>query len=83
MEAGGGRGIVVGHAGKTGSTWPGVYVRAGYRLALAATGIGVFTYIESLPTYNYRLPILPRARARPAMPPCQIHEARVMLGGSA
>lgn len=26
--------------------------------------IGVFTYIESLPTYNYRLPILPRSRAR-------------------
>lgn len=30
-----------------------------YRLALAATGISVFTYIESLPTYNYRLLILP------------------------
>lgn len=36
-----------------------------YRLALAATGIGVFTYIESLPTYNYRLLILPPMLARP------------------
>lgn len=35
-----------------------------YRLALAATGIVVFTYIESLPTYNYRLPILPPVPAR-------------------
>lgn len=58
-----------------------------YRLALAATGIGVFTYIESLPTYNYRLLILPPMLARlcslDSVLLCQIHEPRVMLGGSA
>lgn len=52
--------------------------------------IGVFTYIESLPTYNYRLPILRWNSWLPACSPrllhepqCQIHEARVMLPRSA
>lgn len=49
---------------ETGSTWPSAYVHTGIAWPLRRTGIGVFTYIESLPTYNYRLPILPRIRAR-------------------
>lgn len=52
--------------------------------------IGVFTYIESLPTYNYRLPILPFELVVACSlgclldePRCQIHGARVMPAGSA
>lgn len=49
---------------ETGSTWPSAYVHTGIVWPLRRTGIGVFTYIESLPTYNYRLPILPQTRTR-------------------
>lgn len=52
--------------------------------------IGVFTYIESLPTYNYRLPILPFELVVACLlaclldePQCQIHEVRVMPPRSA
>lgn len=52
--------------------------------------IGVFTYIESLPTYNYRLPILPSELVVTCLfaclfdePQCQIHEVRVMPARSA
>ncbi|KAK1136995.1 hypothetical protein K0M31_001523 [Melipona bicolor] len=52
--------------------------------------IGVFTYIESLPTYNYRLPILPSELVAACLlaclldePQCQIHEVRVMPPRSA
>lgn len=54
-------------------------------LGSCGSWIGVFTYIESLPTYNYRLPILPSWLLGCLLdePRCQIHGARVMPAGSA
>lgn len=80
---GGGGPLVVAH-GPTVSTYTPV------SLGSCGSWIGVFTYIESLPTYNYRLPILPFELVVACLlgclldeSQCQIHEARVMPAGSA